>query len=260
MSSAFRDGGGQIVRAAQDIAAEVHGKFYWQDWGGVGRNVCQGIYDGIHWGWGWLTRTAWDLAVEMLDNAKRALGVASPSKEFYWIAQMMTAGLVNGIEDTKDKAVDAVGEVAADLVSTAEETSPIIPISAEAGGLTNEFEHVLDAFSNKVTSSFSAMIEAMERIAGGASFMVPAVATGTRVPYAVSAAAATRNQDSDTDAMMQMLAAQNRDALTRQDLVDILTRLAPLFRSDFYLDGENLARHVNEGNKRLNRRYSATER
>ena len=230
------------------------------DWHSIGREVCEGIYNGIHWGWGWLTTEAWNLAVDMLNNARRALGIASPSKEFHWVAEMMTAGLVNGIEDTKDRAIGAVGDVASDLVHTAEETSPIIPISAEAGGLTNEFEHVLDAFTNKVTSSFSAMIESMERIVGGSSFMVPAVATGTRVPYSVSAAAATQHRSSDTDAVLQMLAAQNRDVLTRQDLVDILTRLAPLFRSDFYLDGENLARHVNEGNRRLNRRYSATER
>lgn len=72
----------------------------------IGSNIIQGIAQGIDNGWQWLKDKVSNLARSLLDSAKSALGISSPSKEFeddfgYWLP----LGAAEGVEDSMPKAI-----------------------------------------------------------------------------------------------------------------------------------------------------------
>ena len=68
----------------------------------VGSNIITGIWNGIQSGWSWLTDKVSSLAKGLLDAAKSALGIASPSKEFRKIGEFCVAGFNDGVDDLMD--------------------------------------------------------------------------------------------------------------------------------------------------------------
>ena len=63
----------------------------------VGSNIVQGIWNGISAGWDWLKDKVADLAKSLLDAAKDALGIESPSKEFEkQVGVWLPPGIANG--------------------------------------------------------------------------------------------------------------------------------------------------------------------
>lgn len=63
----------------------------------VGSNIVHGIWNGISSGWDWLTNKVSDLAESLLDAAKDALGIESPSKEFEkQVGVWLPPGIANG--------------------------------------------------------------------------------------------------------------------------------------------------------------------
>lgn len=65
----------------------------------IGSNIVQGIWNGISSGWGWLRDSVADLANSLLEGAKDALGIHSPSREFAWVGRMVDEGFAKGIID-----------------------------------------------------------------------------------------------------------------------------------------------------------------
>jgi hypothetical protein len=77
----------------------------------VGRNLIQGLINGVGSMAGALGRAVAQLAQNALDIILRTLHIKSPSRKTFWAGQMFVQGLVNGILSGKrsiDKAVQAV--------------------------------------------------------------------------------------------------------------------------------------------------------
>lgn len=77
----------------------------------VGKNIVTGIWNGISSGWDWLTSKVSDLANSLLQGAKDALGIASPSKEFAWVGEMVDRGFAGGLDKYSyliDNALDDI--------------------------------------------------------------------------------------------------------------------------------------------------------
>lgn len=68
----------------------------------IGGNIVDGLWNGIKSGWDWLTGKVSDLASSLFDSAKKALGIASPSKKFRWIGEMCVAGFDEGLDGLMD--------------------------------------------------------------------------------------------------------------------------------------------------------------
>lgn len=68
----------------------------------IGKNIIDGIWNGISAGWEWLTGKVSDLAHGLLDAAKSALGIASPSKKFRYLGEMCVAGFDDGMDELMD--------------------------------------------------------------------------------------------------------------------------------------------------------------
>ena len=90
----------------------------------IGSNIVSGIWNGISSGWNWLTNKVSNLANRLLDAAKDALGINSPSKEFAdevgrWIMPGVGKGLDKSmpatLKDMKAKAGELVSAMRAEM-------------------------------------------------------------------------------------------------------------------------------------------------
>lgn len=243
---------GSISSSASNIATGIHNSFNNQNWNNLGYNIGMGIYNGLVSSGSWLSTLAWNTAVNMYNSACRALGIASPSKEFAWIGEMITKGLGGGIEATQDNAVNAVTSLADAVTQEAEDSSPIMNIDTAVNGI----DSVLSTFSDKVVQSFDAMISAMEDIVNGSSLTLPAMANGSVMPYSARRSASQGDGDRLSSALEE-LALRDSERLTRDDLSEVLINvLRQYLNIDFYIGDEQIARHANAGNAKLSRRYS----
>lgn len=91
------------------------------------------------------------------------------------------------------------------------------------------------------------------------SIQLPPIVSGGVVPY--SAGSSSTNDIQATLARLSdMMEYTQSSAVTRDELEDIITDIAQrYFNIDLYIGDEQIARHANSGNARLNRRYKAVK-
>lgn len=86
----------------------------------IGGNIVAGVKEGISNAWTNLKEWFSGLFGDLIGIAKKILGIESPSKEFKYIGKMTVAGIDVGVEDEREKAVDAVSTLADDVIDGAE--------------------------------------------------------------------------------------------------------------------------------------------
>lgn len=164
-------------------------------WSGVGSNICSGIASGIDSGWSWLKSKVSNLASNLLSSAKKALGIHSPSRLFRDIVGLNIGyGIGEGIEASEGsvvKTVTGLADAIAEEANAGEYSINGIVSTAEVDG-------ALTGFSDKIADSFSTLLDRLQAIADGVTFTTPAMATGTVVPYSVSASTAGGNSVAGT--------------------------------------------------------------
>lgn len=120
VESAIRNNKSGVVSEASLVAEEMYGSFDKQNWDDLGGNILDGISQGMDYGWNNLATKAWNLAVDLYNEACRALGIASPSKVFRdKVGEMIPAGIGVGITANADSALGAVSDLSDGLVNTA---------------------------------------------------------------------------------------------------------------------------------------------
>ena len=158
-----------------------------QGWSGVGSNICNGIANGINSGWSWLKNKVSSLASSLLSAAKSALGIHSPSRLFRdEIGLNIGYGVGEGVEASQPsilKSVSGVADAIADEFNAGDyKVGNIVP--------TSEVDGALSSFSDRISGSFTSLLDRLQAIADNITFAVPAVAGGV-VPYKAAAAAAS---------------------------------------------------------------------
>lgn len=103
----------------------------------IGSNIVSGIWNGISSGWNWLTNKVSNLANSLLDAAKDALGINSPSKEFAdEVGRWIMPGVGKGLDKSMPATLKDMRAKAGELVSAMR-----AEISASAGQLTVGASH-----------------------------------------------------------------------------------------------------------------------
>ncbi|MCM1439831.1 MAG: phage tail tape measure protein [Roseburia sp.] len=104
----------------------------------VGRDIVNGIWNGISDNWGWLEDQVKQKARSLLDVAKKELGVNSPSKEFRdEFGRWLFPGAVEGVKKSMPKTLRDMKEQAGEL------------LTAMQGSISASMEVVaLNAFTN----------------------------------------------------------------------------------------------------------------
>lgn len=86
-----------VQNLVQGIVSTITGAF--SDFFNVGYNIVMGVWNGLSSGWSWLTGQVSSLAQSLLQSAKNALGIASPSRKFRdEVGKMMAAGIGEGFD------------------------------------------------------------------------------------------------------------------------------------------------------------------
>lgn len=92
----------------------------------AGANLADALIDGVVMGLGRLAgraaAKAADIAKGMLNAALGALGIHSPSKEFYWMGTMMIAGVINSLDDNSKHAEKAAGDLGNNMINSMSNT------------------------------------------------------------------------------------------------------------------------------------------
>ena len=103
----------------------------------IGSNIVSGIWNGISSGWNWLTNKVSNLANSLLDAAKDALGINSPSKEFAdEVGRWIMPGVGKGLDKSMPATLKDMRAKAGELVSAMQ-----AEMSASAGQLTVGASH-----------------------------------------------------------------------------------------------------------------------
>lgn len=85
----------------------------------VGSNIVQGLWNGISAGWQWLTGKVSELASSLLQGAKDALGIASPSKLFRdQVGKWIPAGIAVGITENMSPLNRAITQMSNEMLNT----------------------------------------------------------------------------------------------------------------------------------------------
>lgn len=152
-----------------------------QGWANIGANICQGIGNGLSNGWTWLRNQVTNLARNMLNAAKNALGIHSPSRMFRdAVGLNIGYGIGEGIVASEGSILDSVTGVAdaiAEEFNAGTYGENLLP--------TAEVDGALASFTDKITDSFAALLEKMDAIAKNIGFSAPAF-VGSVVPYKAS--------------------------------------------------------------------------
>lgn len=223
-------------------------------WYSVGSNICSGIRNGVNSGWSNLTSLVRSKARSLLDAAKNALDIHSPSRLFQdEVGVMISAGIGEGVTKGMPKAVKAIAAGAEAMVDAAAGTTIDIPLTAN-------LDTTLTAFSDKITNSFEGLINTLNTIADRVTFKAPATALGGVLPYRTNTYEGRGSGASDkaVEAAVRAIMA-SRPGISREEL---RTMLETLFRRylniDFYIGDEKLAKHAQAGAAKINRRYGTT--
>lgn len=105
----------------------------------VGSNIVSGIWNGISSGWNWLKDKVSSLANSLLDAAKDALGINSPSKAFRdEFGRWLMPGTVEGVKQSMPKTLREMeaqaGELLAAMQGTVDASMNEVSLNASSFG------------------------------------------------------------------------------------------------------------------------------
>ena len=246
-----------VISAARNGAQSAYNAFQSSgNWYYLGQMAAAGIADGLYAGGGNVAYTARVVAIDAYNAACAELGVASPSKKFIWIAEMMMEGMRRGLLASESGALKVISSIASNIVDTAESESPLMDLKIESS--IDSLDNVLTSFSDKIVNGFTEMMAQLETVANGTGFFFPAVAQGTLAPYATSTAtpASMAMETTNTD-VVDAISRLESAMLRQEDLRPLLEDIARRYQPTFFMGDEQVARHANAGNELLAQRYNS---
>lgn len=89
----------ELIAAVPRIIAAIADTIRNYDWGSIGRNIVQGLKDGIAGMWDNIKNWFSEKVDGLVGGVKKILGIASPSKVFAGIGGFMAEGLGEGFDD-----------------------------------------------------------------------------------------------------------------------------------------------------------------
>lgn len=107
----------QLLNNCSILASYIFSNLNSQSWNNIGSNILDGIWNGISWGWDWLTSQVSNLAYSLYEAACHALGIYSPSRVFRdKVGAMIPAGISVGIDKNSSIATKSIDNLTSDVV------------------------------------------------------------------------------------------------------------------------------------------------
>lgn len=107
----------QIIAAIPQIISSIVDTFGAFDWPSIGRNILEGIKNGILNALDSVVDAAREAGQAIWDSVKSFFDINSPSKRMEWIGEMAIQGLATGISESYKFVDDAMDDLKSDLSS-----------------------------------------------------------------------------------------------------------------------------------------------
>ena len=241
LNSGVNTGMRTVLSSFTNKISSIKSSFTNTSWSTIGSNVTTNISKGLNSARHAISNSAIKL--------KDAISSAFSRSSWTSIGSNIAAGIGNGINSSWSWLRNQVANLASRLLKSAKSMlgirSPSKLFRDEVGAMIPAGIAVgVDDNSNLATGAVGKLSAAM----ANTEFTLPKVVTGSVVPYSVSARTANATQD--------LIKSMQNDSISREDLRSILTDMFTQFMNiSFYMGDEEVARHSNAGNERLNQRY-----
>ncbi len=168
----------------------------------AGTNIMQGIGNGIKNGYNTVKNAAVGAANTIVKTFTSQLDINSPSRVMEdKVGFMSGLGVAVGLEKSTGVVMKTVSAMADRISEEMAGSETVVPMRVEA--TESGLDASLTSFADRVSDSFTQLMERLSAIAGSVSFRVPAIATGGIAPYSVTAKA------SGSDSLSESLSAAN---------------------------------------------------
>lgn len=159
----------QVVDTADGYVNESNGET-------IGSNMIIGMINGMNAYGQMLVNTIAHICSVCVEDARRILGIASPSKVFEQIGDYTMQGMQIGLENTGEDAINTVGDIAQAMTEEAQNGNGIhVAIDAMTDGL--------DSAENSLMRIADIFIGIADSIAEMGGLKVPSVANGQVLPF-----------------------------------------------------------------------------
>lgn len=154
-----------------------------KDWKSIGKNICDGISNGLSEKWEWLKNKVANIASSLLEKAKNVLGIHSPSRLFRdQVGLNIGLGVGEGVENSTPAVLKTTSNLAKAISDEFNSGDYVLNMGIK----TSRINSGLSVFSDKITDSFSLLIDRLQSIADTVTFKMPATAKSSVLPYSVS--------------------------------------------------------------------------
>lgn len=147
-----------------------------------GKDICANLAGGIRGAMSTVTSAVTSVA----NKIKSFLGFSEPEdgplSNFHTYMPDMLELMAEGIYDNQHLALNAVSEVAEGISKELNDGEYSVGQIDVMSNLTS----VLDEFTQSITDKFAVLMDKIQSVADGASFIMPAMATGSIIPQAAS--------------------------------------------------------------------------
>lgn len=134
-----------LLHMAGELILRLFNAFINADWNSIGHNIVQGIKNGIAGLWDGLVNDVQNAVNNLWESAKRALGIASPSKKFKYIGEMSIEGMEEGFDEGEQDLTRKVTSIYTNMLQAA------TPGAVSASGMESSVSYNLAATGGSAT-------------------------------------------------------------------------------------------------------------
>lgn len=163
----------ELLVMAGELILQLFNAFINADWHSIGTNIVNGIKNGISGLWGSLVDDVQQSVTNLWESAKRALGIASPSKKFKYIGEMSVEGTEAGFEEEAPEMTRVVRDIYSGVSDTA--VDALRPVDVAYNGYGREDIEQQISYTLSATGT-----------TGGATIIVPLSVDGREIARATA--------------------------------------------------------------------------
>lgn len=163
----------ELLVMAGELILQLFNAFINADWHSIGTNIVNGIKNGISGLWGSLVDDVQQSVTNLWESAKRALGIASPSKKFKYIGEMSVEGTEAGFEEEAPEMTRVVRDIYSGVSDTA--VDALRPVDVAYNGYGREDIEQQISYTLSATGT-----------TGGATIIVPLSLDGREIARATA--------------------------------------------------------------------------
>lgn len=117
----------------------------------IGQNIVSGLWNGISGMIDWVVGRVASFGSSILNGIKNVLGIHSPSRETFWMGEMLTQGLANAIDKTASKVNNRAKAMADGVLETMQsELNTTIPVQTKLTGAKNKLSGALNGIQSRM--------------------------------------------------------------------------------------------------------------